>query len=92
MTEAVKGTEKRAAQLMIRLKEKLGEPVPVALRKVAEAPVRRRQLSPEQKVEEVENALSVCRANAAECPDAIARSGMESVIAVIEAAINGEFD
>lgn len=92
MTDAVKSTEKRAAQSLIRMKQQSGEPIPIALRKVAEAPVKRRLLSADQKVDHVENALSSCRLDAASCLDAGMRAGMQTVIEVIESALNGELD
>lgn len=83
-------TEKRAAQLLIELRERNGEDVPDSLRVTAQAPLRGRVLSGDEKVSEMETALHDLRADAGACSDESEKRGLLRACETMRAALAGE--
>lgn len=86
----VLSTEKRAAQLLIGIREANGEDVPDRLRVTAAAPIQGRKLTCEEKVAEMEAALHDIRAEAAVCPADGVKVGLIEAYETMRAALAGE--
>lgn len=90
-TGKVRRTDQRAAAALVRMQEEDGQPVDPTLKRLAAAEVlvEHRRLSPEERILEVQNALSVVRTEAAG-ESAEYRDGLMRAWEIIRAALDGE--